>query len=275
MMTYKEAYDKGRKSIISDEADSEAALLLEYVCNTGREDLFAHPERELDENEGREFFGLVERRNSGEPVQYITGRAYFYGLEFFVDKSVLVPRFDTEVLVYETIKRAKKNASLLDLCTGSGCIALAIKNERADINVTASDISFAALDTAEKNMKKLSLDVSFVKSDLFENIVGKFDIIVSNPPYIPTKVIEDLDEKVKDFEPFSALDGGDDGLGFYRRIIKEAADYLTDDARLVMEIGYDQAEAVSALLRDNGYEKIETIKDLNGLERVVSAVFGG
>ncbi len=275
MMTYKEAYDKGRKSIISDEADSEAALLLEYVCNTGREDLFAHPERELDENEEREFFGLVERRNSGEPVQYITGRAYFYGLEFFVDKSVLVPRFDTEVLVYETIKRAKKNASLLDLCTGSGCIALAIKNERADINVTASDISFAALDTAEKNMKKLSLDVSFVKSDLFENIVGKFDIIVSNPPYIPTKVIEDLDEKVKDFEPFGALDGGDDGLGFYRRIIKEAANYLTDDARLVMEIGYDQAEAVSGLLRDNGYEKIETIKDLNGLDRVVSAVFGG
>ena len=274
-MTYREAYDKGRKSIVSDEADIEAAILLEFVCNTERGDLFSHPERLLSEDEEKKYFSLIERRNEKEPVQYITGKTYFYGLEFFCDKSVLIPRFDTEVLVEEVIKRAPKNCELLDLCTGSGCIAICVKHEREDIAVSASDISKEALHVAEKNKDRYNLDINFIQSDLFENIDKKFDIIVSNPPYIPTKVISGLEDKVKDFEPKGALDGGEDGLDFYKEIAKEAVNYLKDESILIMEIGFDQGEDVSDILHDNGYKNIEVIKDLNGLDRVVYAVFGG
>ncbi len=274
-MTYREAYDKGRKSIVSDEADIEAAILLEFVCNTERGDLFSHPERLLSEDEEKKYFSLIERRNEKEPVQYITGKTYFYGLEFFCDKSVLIPRFDTEVLVEEVIKRAPKNSELLDLCTGSGCIAICVKHEREDIAVSASDISKEALIVAEKNKDRYNLDIKLIRSDLFENIDKKFDIIVSNPPYIPTKVISGLDDKVKDFEPKGALDGGEDGLDFYKEIAKEAVNYLKDESILIMEIGFDQGEDVSDILHDNGYKNIEVIKDLNGLDRVVYAVFGG
>lgn len=274
-MTYREAYDKGRKSIESDEADIECAILLEYVMNTQRGDLFSHPDRILSDEEEKTFFSFIERRKSGEPVQYIIGRTFFYGLEFFCDKSVLIPRFDTEVLVEEIIKRAKKNSALLDLCTGSGCIALSVKHEREDIKVSASDISTAALKVAKKNKETLNLDINLIQSDLFENIEGKFDIIASNPPYIPTKVILGLDEKVKDFEPEGALDGGEDGLDFYKEIAKKAKDYLKEEAILIMEIGFDQGEDVSDILSENGYKNIEVIKDLNGLDRVVYAVFGG
>ncbi len=274
-MTYREAYDKGRKSIVSDEADIEAAILLEFVCNTERGDLFSHPERLLSEDEEKKYFSLIERRNEKEPVQYITGKTYFYGLEFFCDKSVLIPRFDTEVLVEEVIKRAPKNCELLDLCTGSGCIAICVKHEREDIAVSASDISKEALLVAEKNKDRYNLDIKLIRSDLFENIDKKFDIIVSNPPYIPTKVISGLEDKVKDFEPKGALDGGEDGLDFYKVIAKEAVNYLKDESILIMEIGFDQGEDVSDILHDNGYKNIEVIKDLNGLDRVVYAVFGG
>jgi len=274
-MTYREAYDKGRKSIVSDEADIEAAILLEFVCNTERGDLFSHPERLLSVDEEKKYFSLIERRNEKEPVQYITGKTYFYGLEFFCDKSVLIPRFDTEVLVEEVIKRAPKNSELLDLCTGSGCIAICVKHEREDIAVSASDISKEALLVAEKNKDRYNLDIKLIRSDLFENIDKKFDIIVSNPPYIPTKVISGLEDKVKDFEPKGALDGGEDGLDFYKVIAKEAVNYLKDESILIMEIGFDQGEDVSDILHDNGYKNIEVIKDLNGLDRVVYAVFGG
>ena len=274
-MTYREAYDKGRKSIVSDEADIEAAILLEFVCNTERGDLFSHPERLVNEDEEKKYFSLIERRNEKEPVQYITGKTYFYGLEFFCDKSVLIPRFDTEVLVEEIIKRAPKDSKLLDLCTGSGCIAVCVKHERDDIAVSASDISEDALFVAEKNRDKYNLDINFIKSDLFENIEDKFDIIVSNPPYIPTKVVGELEEKVKDFEPKGALDGGEDGLDFYKKIAKEAADYLKGESILLMEIGFDQGEDVTNILLQNGYINTEVIKDLNGLDRVVLAVFGG
>ena len=274
-MTYREAYDKGRKSIVSDEADTEAALLLEHVMNTERGDLFAHPDRILSDDEEKTYFGLIERRNTGEPVQYITGKTYLYGLEFFCDRSVLIPRFDTEVLVEETIKKAPKDSELLDLCTGSGCIALCVKHEREDIAVSASDISKDALNVAKKNSENLGLKINLIHSDLFSNIDDRFDIIVSNPPYIPTNVIKGLDEKVKDFEPEGALDGGEDGLDFYRIIAKEAIRFLKGESLLIMEIGYDQGESVSGILSENGYKDIKVIKDLNGLDRVVSAVFGG
>lgn len=274
-MTYRQAFDIGRKKIVSDEAGTECAVILEFVLNSDRNDLYIHPERKLDGEEERLFFELIERRNTGEPVQYITGKTYFYGLEFFCDESVLIPRFDTEVLVEETIKRAPREAKLLDLCTGSGCIALSVAHERSDIKAYASDISEKALETADKNKEKLSLNVEFIKSDMFENIEGKFDIIVSNPPYIEKNVIENLDTKVKDYEPYNALCGGEDGLDYYRIIAKEAGKHLENKKILLLEIGFDQGEKVKKLLLENDYENIEIIKDLNGLDRVVSAVFGG
>ena len=274
-MTYREAYDEGRKHIVSDEADTECAILLEYVMGTVRNDLFAHPERMLSKEEEDKYFSFIERRNSGEPVQYITGRTCLYGLEFFCNPSVLIPRFDTEVLIEEIIKKAPKNAKLLDLCTGSGCIALSVKHERDDLSVFASDISKEALATARKNKENLSLDVTFIESDMFENINERFDMIVSNPPYIPRKVIEGLDDAVKKYEPYNALCGGEDGLDFYRIIADKSKGYLKCDASLMMEIGFDQGESVSALLRENGYEDIKVIKDLNGLDRVVTAVLKG
>lgn len=274
-MTYREAYDEGRKLIVSDEAGTECAVLLEYVMNTDRNALFTHPERVLSEEEKALFFELVKRRNTGEPVQYITGKTYFFGLEFYCDPSVLIPRFDTEVLVETIIKKAGKNAKLLDLCTGSGCIALAVKHERNDITVTGSDISEKALLTAEKNREHLALDVDFIQSDMFENIKDKYDLIVSNPPYIEREVIEGLEDKVKDFEPYNALCGGEDGYDYYRIIADKAGSFLKGESRLIMEIGYNQGEGIKNLLSANGYKDIEIIKDLNGYDRVVSAVFGG
>ena len=163
----------------------------------------------------------------------------------------------------------------MDLCTGSGCIALCVKHEREDITVSASDISKDALNVAKKNSENLGLKINLIHSDLFSNIDDRFDIIVSNPPYIPTNVIRGLDEKVKDFEPEGALDGGEDALDFYRTIAKEAVRFLKGESLLIMEIGYDQGESVSGILSENGYKNIKVIKDLNSLDRVVSAVFGG
>ena len=274
-MTYREAYDEGKKLIVSDEAGTECAVLLEYVMKTDRNALFTHPERVLSEEEKNLFFELVHRRNEGVPVQYITGKTYFYGLEFICDPSVLIPRFDTEVLVETVLKKAGKGTKMLDLCTGSGCIALSVKHERNDITVTGSDISEKALLTAEKNKALLALDVYFIQSDMFENIKDKYDLIVSNPPYIAREVIEGLDEKVKDFEPYNALCGGEDGYDYYRIIAREAGRFLKGESRLIMEIGYDQGVGVKNLLSANGYKEIEIIKDLNGHDRVVSAVFGG
>ncbi len=274
-MIYREAYEKGKSIIVSAEPEQDTLILLEYVMGTDRNDLFLHPDKEIDSESQKRFFEFIERRNTGEPVQYITGRTFFYGLEFICRKGVLIPRFDTEILVEEVLKKVKENSKVLDMCTGTGCIALSLKNMQSDLNVTGSDIDDTALKTAIENRDSLSLDVSFVKSDLFENIEGKFDCIVSNPPYIERDVIKSLESTVKDFEPERALDGGIDGLDFYREIIREAKDYLEEGAFLFFEIGYNQGKSVSDILSENGYADIKVIKDLNGLDRVVHAVFGG
>lgn len=270
-MTYREAYEKGKRLIDSDEASNEALILLEYLMNTERSDLFSHPEREVDEETFLKFAGLIDRRNSGEPVQYITGKTYFFGLEFYCNRNVLIPRFDTEILVEEAIKRSPKGAKVLDLCTGSGIIALCVKHEREDLSVTGSDISEEALKVASKNKDNLSLDVSFVQSDMFENIDSGYDVLLSNPPYIRKEVIEGLDVKVKDYEPYSALCGGEDGLDFYRIIAEESRKYMKNNSLLMVEIGFDQGEEVKELFLENGFDDIEIIKDLNGLNRVVVA----
>ena len=274
-MTYREAYDKGRKSIVSDEADTEAALLLEHVMNTERGDLFAHPDRILSDDEEKTYFGLIERRNTGEPVQYITGKTYLYGLEFFCDRSVLIPRFDTENLVDRVGKVIKEGDRVLDLCTGSGCIILSLKNRHPMIDAVASDISRAALLVAKENAKSYNMDVDFVRSDMFDKIRGQFDVIVSNPPYIRSAVIETLDREVKDFEPYEALDGREDGLFFYRRIAAEAKDHLVPNGHLALEIGDDQGEEVSDILLHEGYTPVDVYRDLNDKDRVIMARYEG
>lgn len=274
-MTDKELFELAKKSINSPEAESDALILFEYVTGKDRMSLYLHPEEEETQEKKEKLLELIKRRNTGEPVQYITGKTYFYGLEFLCDKDTLIPRFDTEVLTQEAIKSVPRNAGVLDMCTGTGCIIIALKHERNDITAFGSDISEKAILTARKNAQLNECNVEFTVSDMFRNIDGRFDVIISNPPYIERKVIDELDATVKEYEPFTALCGGEDGLDYYRIIAKEAHDHLLKDGSLLLEIGYDQGKSVPEILSAEGFVNIKVIKDLNGLDRVVSAVFGG
>ena len=222
------------------------------------------------------YLELIGKRAMHIPLQHLTGHQEFMGLDFRVSEDVLVPRQDTEVLVEEVLKYMRSGMHVLDMCTGSGCILLsALKlavdvNNCRDLKGTGADLSEKALWIAEENREHLGLigNVALVQSDLFENISGTFDIIVSNPPYIASKVIPTLSEEVKDHEPMMALDGGTDGLDFYRIIIEKSPSYLTMGGMLFFEIGYDQGKSVSRLM-EKDFGNIHVIKDLAGLDRVV------
>ena len=236
----------------------------------------AMPKEQIDR-----LLQFAEERKRHIPLQYITGSQEFMGLECIVTPDVLIPRYDTERLVEEVIK-VSAGKSVLDLCTGSGCIALSILMLGRPVSVTASDISDKALRVAKKNYDRLFGDFSetpatcgFVQSDMFKNIGGRFDIIVSNPPYIKPCDIKELMPEVRDFEPYSALDGGEDGLDFYRIIAKEAGEHFSGDGMLFLEIGYDQGDDVTKLLEECGYHDISVIKDYAGLDRVVKAARNG
>lgn len=221
-----------------------------------------------DINQYRRIREILERRKNCEPLWYVLGYTDFYRNRIIVNNSALIPRPETELLCETAIKLiGDAPAAVLDLCTGSGCIALAVaKNTKAA--VTASDISAKALSVAAQNLKGAA---EIVESDLFENLAGrKFDFVISNPPYIAKAVIETLDTEVKNYEPLEALDGGEDGLDFYRRIIADAPEHLNDGGRLLLEIGYDQAAPVTELLGEKFYN-IEVIKDYGGNDRVVCA----
>ena len=209
----------------------------------------------------------VKKRLSGMPVQKIFKRAYFYGEVFYVNKNVLCPRPETELLVEECLKYAKANDKILDLCTGSGCIAVAIK-KNINAKVCASDISSKALYVAKRNAKNLHADVKFIKSNLFENINQKFDIIVSNPPYIPSSEIEKLDIEVKEHDPKISLDGGEDGLEFYKQIANVAKSFLNKNGKILLEIGINQAKNVQKLLKNAGFS-VYVKNDYNNIERIV------
>ena len=215
----------------------------------------------------------LEQRKNRIPLQYILNNASFMGYDFYVNKDVLIPRQDTEVLVEQALNELKnyKNPKVLDMCTGSGCIAISV-SLITNLQVTAVDISKKALEVARKNCKKLSCtNVNLIQSNLFDKIDKKFEMILSNPPYIPTKVIEGLEPEVRDFEPKLALDGSEDGLEFYRRLAIDSKKYLVQGGSLLMEIGCEQAEDVSHLLEVNGYTDILVVKDLAGLDRVIKA----
>ena len=212
---------------------------------------------------------------NGEPIQYITNSQEFMNLKFYVDNRVLIPQPDTEILVENVIsiventqKNCQKEIEILDLCTGSGIIGICLKKNLQNVKVYVSDISEDALDVAKKNSIQNNVEISFIKSDLFDEINEKFDIIVSNPPYIESNAIEGLSNEVKN-EPKIALDGGKDGLDFYRKIIKEAPNFLNKIGVLALEIGYNQKDAVEKMLKTYKYKNIQIKKDLSNIDRVI------
>lgn len=271
-MQYRELYRMGKDRLMEakiPEAELDARLLLEEVCGTDRNDLLVHGDREIAPEQSERYLDFIHRRQKHEPLQQITGYQEFMGLRFKVTPDVLIPRQDTETLVEEVMRYLHDGMHLLDMCTGSGCILLSLLKYSNDCEGTGCDISEKALKVAEENAEMLSLNASFVQSNLFENISGKYEFIVSNPPYIPTGVIPTLMEEVRDHEPVSALDGREDGLYFYREIVEKAGEYLYPGGMLFFEIGYDQAEKVSSLMREAGYQEVTVCKDLAGLDRVV------
>lgn len=280
-LTLTQLYKEGAKKL-KDAGIGDAALdawyLLEYVTGISKAMYYADSEKEVSPESAQKYMAYIEDRSEHTPLQHITGEQEFMGYSFLVNEHVLIPRQDTEVLVEEAMKVIRPGMRILDMCTGSGCILLSIlkmEKERyyiSDLEGTGADISGDALKVAEKNRERLVVDATFLQSDLFENISGEetYDVIVSNPPYIQTSVIEELEEEVRLHDPYIALDGKEDGLFFYRKIIEDAKKYLKPQGWLLFEIGYDQAEAVSQLMEVAGYEQIIVKKDLAGLDRVVS-----
>ena len=252
------------------ESRIDSWLLAESVLGVSRQDLFLEPEKSVSEEQAQKYLNAVSVRVKHIPLQHITGYQQFMDLEFVVNKDVLIPRPETELLVEQVVSYIKDNdVKVLDMCTGSGCIAVSV--DRMCANVTAVDISEKALKVAGENNIRNEGRVTFVQSDLFENIHETYDIIVSNPPYIPTSDIETLMEEVREHEPRLALDGSTDGLKFYREICTNAVNYLNENGKIFLEIGYDQGRTVPELLRENGFTDIQVLKDLSGNDRMVIA----
>ena len=271
-MNRKEAYELGIKTLTEvgiGEAKSDTLLLLDAICHISRNDILVHGEVELDEDLVTAYKDALQKRCAHIPVQHITGVQNFMGLDFMVNEHVLIPRFDTEILVEEVMKFLHDGFSILDMCTGSGCILLSLLKYSNDCQGLGVDISTDALAVANTNKEKLGIEASFIESNLFEQVTGKYDIIVSNPPYIRSDVIPTLMEEVRDHEPLLALDGTEDGLFFYRKIVAESPDYLNGGGMLFFEIGYDQAEDVSRLMEEEGYKDVTVVKDFASLDRVV------
>ena len=265
-----------------EEAGLDAWLLLEYKTGKNRAYYFAHGDEPVSDETAAEYLELIGRRAGHIPVQQLTHQAFFMGYEFYVNENVLIPRQDTETLVEEGLKCLEdvEKPEILDMCTGSGCILISLLMERQDAHGAGVDVSPEALEGAKENASLLNVEnrADLVESDLFSAPYfcekggkegGKYDILISNPPYIATEEIETLMEEVRLHDPRKALDGMEDGLYFYRKITEEAGEYLKPGGWLLYEIGCTQGEAVSEMLRNAGFEKVQVVKDLPGLDRVV------
>ena len=253
----------------------KAKILLANILKVKKEYLLIHSEEQVKQEDKIKYENCIKELIKGKPLQYITNKQEFMGLNFYVDENVLIPQPDTEILVEKAIEIAEttQKNKILDMCTGSGCIAISLAKNINNVQITAVDISNNALNVANKNAINNNVEnkIKFINSDMFNNIEEKFDIIVSNPPYIETETINKLEIEVQN-EPHVALDGGIDGLKFYKIIANNAFEYLNENGYLLLEIGYNQQESVTQLLQDTGkYKNIETIKDLGGNYRVVIA----
>ena len=295
-MTIGKLKEIGKKQLKNlEDGNIKAHILLGFILNMSNSELVIYENKSVDEQDVNAYLQYLNEVKEGYPVQYITHNQAFMGLDFYVDENVLIPQPDTEILVEEAIrvinekntnitkeinKREKvidaqkinqEEYNVLDLCTGSGAIAISIA-KYTNAKVYASDVSNEALNVARKNAKKHETNIEFINSDMFNNIEkNDFDIIVSNPPYIEKSTIPLLDKEVQS-EPQIALDGGDDGLDFYRIISEKAYRFLKKDGSIMLEIGYDQKNSVSELLaRNEHYSNIECIKDLAGNDRVIIA----
>ena len=282
-MNYKEIYLWGRSELEKagiSEYELDARLLLEHICHTNRNTLLVHGDREVAGEEEAKYREAIAVRRSRVPLQHITGVQEFMGLEFKVNKHVLCPRQDTECLVEEVMRYLHDGNRILDMCTGSGCILLSLLHYSNHCSGIGADISQEALKVAAENVANITAmkrpnpwdeeTVKLIHSDLFSKVPEeKFDIIVSNPPYIASAVIPTLMEEVREHEPMSALDGMEDGLFFYRKIVAESRDYLAKEGMLFFEIGHDQGQAVSDMMKEAGFWDVTVVKDFAGLDRVV------
>ena len=280
-MTYRECYEQGCRTLQAagiEEAALDARLLLEAVCGTDRNDLLVHGEQQVAPEAEEKYLNWIRQRAEHIPLQQLTGEQGFMGLTFSVNEHVLIPRQDTEILVEEVLKELHDGMRVLDMCTGSGCILLSLLHYSNDCEGLGVDLSAEALEVAGRNVLKVltpekAEHAHFLQSDLFEKVEGKFEIIVSNPPYIASAEVEKLMPEVRDHEPRMALDGTEDGLYFYRRIIEEAGKHLVSSGMLFFEIGYDQGQAVSELMRTEGYCDVQVVQDYAGLDRVVLGTY--
>lgn len=270
-MKIKELVDRSLKKLSNAEVEdfrNKFFILAEKKLNLSKEVILSHGDNEIDVDKYEMLEPYLDKIIEGIPVQYLVNEQEFYGLKFFVNENVLIPQPDTEIIVEEALNIISDGDRVLDLCTGSGAIGVTIANKK-NVNVVASDISKKALEVAKINADNLGdSKVTLVESNLFENIDGKFNVIVSNPPYIKKDVIRTLSKEVQN-EPIIALDGGIDGLDFYKKIVEEAINYLEDGGYLLLEIGYDQKEEVLNLVINKNYKDIRVRKDLSNNDRVV------
>ena len=279
-MTIQELLQTGKLILqnagISD-AVFDARYLLEWVLNESHAYLLLHGTDEVKDSLKDRYMEALRKREQHVPLQYITNEQEFMGYSFYVDERVLIPRQDTEVLVEAVLQHIKQYQGqcedILDMCCGSGCIGLSIAKYLADHGMSSivalSDLSEGALEVTRKNAERLDLQVAIVQGDLFQNVKGRYDILVSNPPYIPSKVVDELMPEVREHEPRMALDGEADGLSFYRRIIREAVNYIKEDGYVFFEIGFDQAEDLREIFVEHGFQNMKVQKDLTGHDRVV------
>lgn len=279
--TYRELYEEGRRILEQaglPDAALDARFLLEEVCGTNLQTLLVFPEKKVTEEEVNQYRAFIQRRKDREPTAMILGEWDFMGLTFRLNKSTLIPEQDTEVLVETALEELKRRGlgeaplRILDLCTGSGCILLSLLHELRNAGGLGTDLSEEALEAARENAVRLGLQerAAFRQGDLWEPVGDeRFDLIVSNPPYVPTEVIPTLEPEVRCGEPYAALDGGEDGLVFYRRIMREAAGHLKPSGIIIVESGFDEAPQIAALMQEQKLRGIRTVKDYGGLDRVV------
>lgn len=267
----KDAIQQLEKANIAD-ATVDSWLLSEEILNVKKQNYYMNMGITVNEELAAKYKEAVNKRAEHIPLQHIIGYQQFLDYKILVNENVLIPRPETELLVEKVTDFIGNNEmKVLDMCTGSGCIAIAVDKMCDKALVVGADISKDALEVAVKNNSLNHANVEFTKSDMFSNIEGKYDVIVSNPPYIPTKDVVELEQEVKEHDPLLALDGSDDGLKFYRIISENAVEYLREKGMLFLEIGYDQGKTVPDLLKNNGFTNIKVFKDLSGLDRMVVA----